>query len=98
MSIESASIVVVVCAVPFDRKRMARWSSWPIATALIGSGSPIHGQNTTLLDSDTVSLGTMDGPFRCKPSVAIVARSRNAWEVKDERMTSFEAQPEWRPD
>ena len=60
-------------------------------------GSPLLGRNTGMAGFVTISLGLFDDPSSFQPEVAIFARSRCAWDREDAAVTTFDAQPEWRP-
>jgi hypothetical protein len=59
-------------------------------------GSPLFGKNTGMPGFMTVTLGTLDDP-ELTPQVVVFARSRRAWDVMDETLPTFEAQPAWKP-
>jgi hypothetical protein len=59
-------------------------------------GSPLFGRNTGMPGFVTVTLGTMDDPD-LTPQVVVFARSRRAWDVMDEKLPTFQAQPAWTP-
>jgi hypothetical protein len=46
----------------------------------------------------TVLLGTLDDSSMFEPSVTIFARNRKRWDVMDDSIATFEAQPQWRPE
>jgi hypothetical protein len=60
-------------------------------------GSPLFGKNSGMPGMMTVTLGTLDDPAGLTPQVAIFTRSRRAWDTADAGVTSFEAQPGWKP-
>ncbi len=60
-------------------------------------GSPLFGRNSGMPGVMTVMLGTLDEPAPLLPQVAIFTRSRRAWDPIDPTVTSFEAQPSWKP-
>jgi len=60
-------------------------------------GSPIFGRNTAMEGFLTVSLGTVDDSSGFKPDVAIFARNRKPWDVIDESIQTYDAQPGWKP-
>ena len=61
-------------------------------------GSPLFGKNAGMPGFMTVFLGTLDAPDTLTPQVAIFARTRRQWDVMDASLTSFKAQPDWKPD
>ncbi len=61
-------------------------------------GSPIHGQNTGMPGFVTVSLGTLEDSSDFKPEVVVFARNRKHWDVMDDTLMTFEAQPHWKPE
>ena len=60
-------------------------------------GSPLFGKNTGMPGFMSVSLGTLDASDTLKPGVAIFSRTRRQWDVMDPNITTFEAQPNWKP-
>jgi hypothetical protein len=60
-------------------------------------GSPLFGKNTGMTGFMTVSLGTLDSPDDLVPQVVVFARSRRSWDVVDESLPIYEAQPDWKP-
>ncbi len=60
-------------------------------------GSPLFGKNTGMPGFMTVSLGTLDSSAGLTPQVAIFARTRRHWDVMDPTVTTFYAQPGWKP-
>ena len=61
-------------------------------------GSSIHGQNTGMPGFVTVSLGTLDDSSDFKPAVVVFARNRKRWDLMDEELLTFAAQPHWKPE
>lgn len=61
-------------------------------------GSPIHGKNTGMPGFVTVSLGTLDDSSNFEPSVVVFARNRKHWDLMDQSISSFDAQPGWNPE
>lgn len=61
-------------------------------------GSPIFGRNSGTEGYLTITLGTVDDPSGFEPEVVVFARSRMHWDVMDERLPTFEAQPNWSPE
>src|SRR5690242_13092077 len=59
-------------------------------------GSPLFGKNTGMPGFMTVMMGTLEEP-ELAPQVVVFARSRRSWDVMDETLPTFEAQPEWAP-
>jgi hypothetical protein len=60
-------------------------------------GSPLFGKNSGMPGFMTVMAGTLDKADDLVPQVAIFARSRRPWDVMDSELTSFDAQPAWKP-
>jgi hypothetical protein len=60
-------------------------------------GSPLFGKNTGMPGFMTVTVGTLDRPDDLVPQVAVFARTRRSWDVMDDGLTSFDAQPKWSP-
>jgi len=60
-------------------------------------GSPLFGKNTGMPGFMTVSLGTLDAPDDLAPQVVVFARSRRSWDVMDEDLPTYQAQPDWKP-
>jgi hypothetical protein len=46
----------------------------------------------------TVSLGLIEDSYGLEPGVVIFARNRRAWDVMDDSIATFDAQPQWRPE
>jgi hypothetical protein len=61
-------------------------------------GSPILGRNTGMPGFVTIALGALEDSSAFQPGVTIFARSRRPWDVMDQSIPTFEAQPPWRPD
>ena len=61
-------------------------------------GSPILGCNSAMQGFLTISLGTLNDSTDLMPAVAIFARNRKPWDVMDESIQTFEAQPVWKPE
>ena|SRR5436190_22991883 len=61
-------------------------------------GSPLFGKNSGMPGFLTVTVGTLDQSDDLAPQVAIFARTRRAWDVMDDGLPTFDAQPEWKPD
>lgn len=61
-------------------------------------GSPIFGRNSGLPKYVTVSLGTLDDSSMFEPEVVVFARNKKPWDVMDDTLSTFEAQPDWKPD
>ena len=61
-------------------------------------GSSILGRNTAMMGFLTITLGTLDDSSEFEPKVAIFARNRKPWDAMDERLPTFEAQPDWKPE
>lgn len=60
-------------------------------------GSPIFGRNSAMVGFVTITLGTLDEADELKPEVAVFARSKKPWDVLDESIPTFDAQPDWTP-
>ena len=60
-------------------------------------GSPILGKNTAMQGFVTLSLGTMDDSDDFEPGVIVFCRNRRPWDVMDESIQSFDAQPAFNP-
>ena len=60
-------------------------------------GSPILGRNSGAEGYVTLTLGTLDHSDEFEPQVVVFARNRKAWDVMDESLPSYEAQPNWTP-
>jgi hypothetical protein len=61
-------------------------------------GSPICGRNSAMTGFVTITLGTLNDSGELSPQLALFARSKKAWDVLDETIPIFDAQPDWRPD
>lgn len=61
-------------------------------------GSPLFGKNSGMPGFMTVSLGTLDSPDDLVPQVVVFRRSRRSWDVMDETLPTYEAQPDWKPE
>jgi hypothetical protein len=46
----------------------------------------------------TITLGTLDDSSEFEPKVVVFARNRKPWDAMDERLQTFEAQPDWKPE
>jgi hypothetical protein len=60
-------------------------------------GSPILGRNNAMVGYLTIALGTLDDSSGFEPQVAVFARSRKPWDIMDESLPTFDAQPNWKP-
>jgi hypothetical protein len=60
-------------------------------------GSPLFGKNTGMPGFMTVMAGTLDNPDELVAQVAIFARSRRPWDATNSELTTFDAQPAWKP-
>ena len=60
-------------------------------------GSPIYGHNTHNPEYVTLSLGTIDNAADLKVQVVVFARDKQHWDAVDEKVISFETQPDWKP-
>lgn len=60
-------------------------------------GSPIFGKNSRLPDHITLTLGTMDDANELDVQVVIFARDKPHWDQLPDDVSSFEVQPEWKP-
>lgn len=61
-------------------------------------GSSIFGCNDAMPGFRTISLGTMDDSSDLVPAVIVFSRNQKEWDVMDEALPAYEAQPAWRPD
>lgn len=61
-------------------------------------GSPILGRNDGMEGFVTVSLGTLDDSSRFEPEVVIFAGNKKPWDIMNDTLPTFLAQPEWSPD
>ncbi len=62
-----------------------------------GCGSPIHGQNSGMEGHVTISLGLFDDSSEFVPEVTVFNRNRKPWDIMDESIMAFDAQPGWKP-
>jgi len=60
-------------------------------------GSPILGKNTGMPGFVTLTLGTMTDSGDLQPGVVVFTRNRRPWDIMDETIPSFEAQPVFNP-
>jgi hypothetical protein len=60
-------------------------------------GSPILGRNSAMVGYLTIALGTLDDSSGFEPQVVVFARSRKPWDIMDESLPTFDAQPNWKP-
>lgn len=60
-------------------------------------GSSLFGSNSGMPGFLTVSLGTLEDSSDFKPEVTVFARNRKSWDVMDESLATFDAQPGWKP-
>ncbi len=60
-------------------------------------GSPIFGTNSGMAGHVTITLGTLDDSSAFAPQVVVFTRNRKPWDVMDDNLPSFEAQPGWQP-
>ncbi len=60
-------------------------------------GSPILGRNGGMIGFVTITLGTLDDSSEFEPQVVVFARNRKPWDVMDQSLPTFEAQPDWKP-
>jgi len=60
-------------------------------------GSPIFGKNSGMKEYLTVTLGTVDDSTEFKAQVVVFARNQNPWDIMDQNLPIFEAQPNWKP-
>ena len=60
-------------------------------------GSPILGKNSAMQGFATLNLGTMDDSSDLMPGVTVFARNRKPWDVLDESIQTYDAQPVWNP-
>lgn len=60
-------------------------------------GSLIYSHNDKLTQYITIPLGIFEDSDSFVPEVSIFARNRKSWDITDEKIHTFEAQPEWKP-
>jgi len=60
--------------------------------------SPIWGRNSGMVGYVSITLGTLDDSSGFEPEVSVFACNRKAWDVMDECLPAFEAQPDWKPE
>jgi hypothetical protein len=60
-------------------------------------GSPVLGRNSGMEGYLTIALGTLDDSSGFEPQVVVFARSRKPWDIMDESLPTFDAQPNWKP-
>jgi hypothetical protein len=60
-------------------------------------GSPILGRNSGMAGYLTIALGTLDDSSGFEPQVVVFARSRKPWDIMDESLPTYDAQPNWKP-
>ena len=60
-------------------------------------GSSILGRNTGTQGFSTITLGTLEDSSQFKPQVTVFARNRKSWDVMDESLPTYHAQPDWKP-
>jgi len=60
-------------------------------------GSPIFGKNSGMKEYVTVTLGTVEDSTEFKAQVVVFARNQNPWDIMDQNLPIFEAQPNWKP-
>ncbi len=60
-------------------------------------GSPIYGHNSGSEAYLSVTLGTLEDSSDLRPEVVIFSRNRRPWDVMDDTIQSFDAQPAWQP-
>ena len=60
-------------------------------------GSPMLASNTGMPGFVTVPLGTMQAPDCLEQQVVVFARSRRPWDCMDDRLQTYDAQPDWKP-
>ena len=60
-------------------------------------GSPIFGRNSGSVGHITLSLGTFDDSSDFDPEVVIFTRNKKHWDMIDEDLACFDAQPDWKP-
>ncbi len=61
-------------------------------------GSSLFGRNSGMQGFLTINLGTFDDSSPFAPQVTVFARNRKGWDVMDENLPAYEAQPAWKPD
>jgi len=60
-------------------------------------GSPLFGKNTGMPGFMTVTVGTLDDSSSLVPQITVFARTRRSWDVMDEALPTYAAQPDWNP-
>lgn len=60
--------------------------------------SPIFGRNSGMVGYVSITLGTLDDSSGFDPEASVFARNRKPWDVMDECLPTFEAQPDWKPE
>ena len=60
-------------------------------------GSPIFGKNSGMEGYLTITLGTVDDATEFEAQVVVFARNQNSWDIMDQNLPTFEAQPNWKP-
>ena len=60
-------------------------------------GSPILGRNSGMAGYLTIAMGTLDDSSGFEPQVVVFARSRKPWDIMDESLPTYDAQPNWKP-
>ena len=61
-------------------------------------GSSLFGRNTAMDGYVTIALGTFDDASMFEPEVVVFARNKQPWDIMDETLATFNAQPSWKPD
>jgi hypothetical protein len=59
--------------------------------------SKLFGKNTGMPGFMTIAAGTFDEPDWLEPEVTVFARSRCHWDFMDPAVTTYDAQPAWKP-
>ena len=55
------------------------------------------GRNSGMGGYVTISVGTFDDSSTLEPQVVVFARNRKPWDVMNETLPTFDAQPDWKP-
>ena len=61
-------------------------------------GSPILGRNSGMMGFATITLGTFEDSSLLRPHVVVFAKNRMPWDIMDNTLPSYEAQPDWKPE
>jgi len=61
-------------------------------------GSSLFGRNSAMDGYVTIALGAFDDASMFEPDVVVFARNKQPWDIMDETLATFAAQPNWKPD